>query len=100
MQLYVISGNGERRLLRDLGEGAGIEPDVGVLNLAARRTDKVIVAMDASVIAKGLPVAEPELGHLPGLGEQGEHPIDGRRSHPLDPFAYTVKDLARRGVVI
>lgn len=58
------------------------------------------MAGDGVVIAQGLPLTEPKLGHLPGLDKQGEHPVDGRSPDALDPFADAVKDLARRGVVL
>jgi hypothetical protein len=58
------------------------------------------VAVDAVVIAQGLPFTQPQFGHLPGLDEKGECAIDGRRSDTLETFTDTVKDLARRGVVL
>jgi hypothetical protein len=100
VQLYVVSGNGERRLLRELGEGACIEPNMGVLDRSARGAHKMSVAVDGAVIAQRLPLTEAQLGHLPSLHEQREHPIDRRRSDALNPFAYAVKDLARRRVVL
>src|ERR1035437_6910045 len=73
-----VSGNGERRLFREFGEGAGIELDVGVLDLSARVAHKVSVAVGILVISQGLPLAEPQFGYLPRLDEQGERPIDRR----------------------
>src|SRR5674476_1460288 len=100
VQLYVVPGNGERRSLHELGEGAGIELDVGVLDLAARGAHEVIVAVDGVVIAQGLTLTEPQFGHLPGLDEQCERPIDRRRSDALDSFAYAVSDLVRCRVAV
>ena len=100
MQLYVVSGNGERQLLREFGKGVGIKADVGVLNLSAPGAHEVIVAVDILVITQCLTLIEAQFGHLPGLDKQGEGPIDRRRPNALDPFAHAVKDLARRRVVI
>jgi hypothetical protein len=98
--LYIKSGNGERCLLHKLGEGDGIELDVGVLNLSARSAHKVSVTVDVLVIAQGLPLTDPELGYLPRVDEQGERPIHRCRSDTLDPFADAVKDLPSRRVVL
>jgi hypothetical protein len=69
VQLYVVSGNNERHLLREFGEGVGIELDVGVLDLSARGAHEVIMAVDILVITQGLPLTEPKFGHLPGLDQ-------------------------------
>jgi hypothetical protein len=42
------------------------------------------------VIAQGLTLTEPQFGHLTGLDEQCERPIDRRRSDALDSFAYAI----------
>src|SRR5665811_2335007 len=58
------------------------------------------MAVDILVIAQRLALTKPQLGHLSGLDQQGERPVDGRRSDALDPFPYAVKDLTRRRMVI
>lgn len=99
-QSYVVSGNGERRLFREVSEGAGIELDVGVLDLSARGTREVSVVVGVLVLAQGLPLTDPRFGHLARLDERGERSIDRRRSIALDPSAYAVKHLARRWMAI
>ena len=73
---------------------------MSVLDLSAFGAHEMSVAVDILVIPQGLPLTDPQLGHLPRCDEQGERPIDRRRSDALEPFAYAVKDLASRRVVL